>query len=489
MKRATGPGKVEELSAPPGRDDFVQGALLFNFDFDDDVVKPEHRQWLDDNAVPLLRPNNGARAFLNGMASQAGAADYNRDLSRRREEDVKRFLMTKGVSPDRLTATFSGEDLSVSQLHDDERDRGVCVWLQVADAGKPRVIPHTPSPPDTLQAPPELVTPRLQLGFALGGGTILANALPSLSNANIEVRPNEVVSCTVTNAAGREMFLKKHLTPTSSSSHIFATAKLFDPGKPEADQRGRVKIVQSPQVVNVRGVFPGRNDIVFTKPASQFVDIVGTVTVLFDAKVFFHFVDGPPGIKTSRTPGVEAAFITTMNRIYRGQVGIVFASAGANPSLKVPGVNPRRGGVPVFQAGTTNEHKAIVSNRKHDSLFNVFFVGEMVDMSLSASPADFLGLTSFSDHSSLITKLARKLSGVPGRCCLLRDPQPRDPAGIDFGVVIAHEAGHALDEEDIDDEARKDQLMFGLSESKRTGTKIPFLSAFDMLSSAVQFPP
>ena len=51
VKRATGPGKVEELSAPPGRDDLVQGALLFNFDFDDDVVKPEHRLWLDDNAV------------------------------------------------------------------------------------------------------------------------------------------------------------------------------------------------------------------------------------------------------------------------------------------------------------------------------------------------------------------------------------------------------------------------------------------------------
>ena len=28
MKRATGPGKVEELLAPPGRDDLVQGALL-----------------------------------------------------------------------------------------------------------------------------------------------------------------------------------------------------------------------------------------------------------------------------------------------------------------------------------------------------------------------------------------------------------------------------------------------------------------------------
>ena len=99
MKRATGPGKVEELSAPPGRDDLVQGGLLFNFDFDDDVVKPEHRQWLDDNAVPVLRPNNGARAFLNGMASQAGAADYNRDLSRRRERTSNAFSWPKASHP------------------------------------------------------------------------------------------------------------------------------------------------------------------------------------------------------------------------------------------------------------------------------------------------------------------------------------------------------------------------------------------------------
>jgi hypothetical protein len=178
-----------------------------------------------------------------------------------------------------------------------------------------------------------------------------------------------------------------------------------------------------------------------------------------------------------------------MNRIYRGQVGIVFASAGAD-SLKLDDIKPIKGGVPVFQNGTTSEHKAIVSNRNPDSLFNVFFVGDMVDMSLSASPADFLGLTSFSDHSSLITKIARKISGTPGRCCLLRDrQQQRDKAVIDFGVVIAHEAGHALDQEDIDDEARKDQLMFGVSESRRTGTNIPSQSAHEMLQSALKFPP
>jgi hypothetical protein len=497
MRQPTGPGKVEELSAPHGRNDLVQGALLFNFDLDDDVAKPEHRQWLDVNAVPLLRAHNGARAFLNGTASRVGAAAHNRDLSRRREEDVKRFLTSKGVSSGRLTTTFSGADLSSSKLKDDERDRAVCVWLQVAGAGKPRVFPRKPFPPDTLRAPPELGTPRLHLGFALGAGAILADAVPSLSSANVEVRPNELDSCTVINAAGREMFLKKAGTPTSSSSHIFATAKLLDPGQPEAGQQGRVKIVRDSQIVNVRGLFPGRNDIVFTKPASKFVDIVGTVTVLLDVKVFFHFVDGPPGIKTSRTPGVEAAFIKVMNRIYRGQTGIVFASAGANPSLTVQGVKSVKGasgnlGVPVLLGGKTPAQEAIVNNRKPDSLFNVFFVGDMVDLSgaLSGDPGEeFLGLTSFSAHAGPpIAQFFRWLTGVPGRCCMLRDAQPRDPPGIKFGQVLAHEAGHALDEDDIKDETKKDHLMF-FSASKGTGSKIPSLSAFRMLESAIQFPP
>jgi hypothetical protein len=253
------------------------------------------------------------------------------------------------------------------------------------------------------------------------------------------------------------------------------------------NQNGRVKIVQDSQVVNVRGLSPGRNDVVFTNPVSRFVDIVGTVTVLLDAKVFFHFVDGPPGIKTSKTPGVVDLFIRIMNRIYRGQVGIVWASAGVNPSLTVPGVQPFTDtsghvGLRVTRSGATPDQKAITSNRKPEFLFNVFFVGNMIDTSLSIAPEDFLGLTTSSGNA-----ITRLFVG-PGRCCLLRDPQPSDPAGIKWGQVLAHEAGHALDEDDIMDEAKKDHLMF-FSASKSTGAKIPPLSAFDMLQSALQFPP
>ena len=281
------------------------------------------------------------------------------------------------------------------------------------------------------------------------------------------------------------MFLKKEGTPTSSSSHIFATAKLFDPGESDVNQNGRVKIVQSPQVVSVRGLSPGRNDVVFTNPASRFVDIVGMVSVLFDVKVFFHFLDGPAGIKTNRPADVEAAFIRAMNRIYRGQTAIVFASAGANPSLTVPGAKPSKDasgkvGLPVLSGGRTPEQLAVVSNRKSDVLFNVFLIGDMVDLTgaMSGDPGeDFLGLTSQSDTSV-----------VPPRCCLVRDPQPRDPPGIKWGDTLAHEAGHALDEDDIKDDPRKDHLMF-FSASKRTGVKIPSSTAFFMLKSAKKFPP
>ena len=482
VKRATGPGKVEELSAPPGRDDLVQGALLFNFDFDDDVVKPEHRLWLDDNAVPLLTPNNGARAFLNATASQAGASDYNRDLSRRREGDVKRFLIGKGVSVDRLTGTFSGEDLSVSQLNDDERDRAVSVWLQVANAGKPRVIPHRPPDANTLQPTPELRAPRLHLGFIPGGGPILASIVEPLSSANIEVRPNEVVSFTVINAVGREIFVGNEGDLTGLK------AQMFDPSKSKSSQFGFVKIVQSPQVVHVRGLSPGRSPIMFRKPASIVNEGGGTVTVLLDAKVLFHFVDGPPGIKTSRTPGVEAAFITTMNRIYRGQVGIVFASAGSQ-TLTEPAAKPEFpvgrpiSGLPVSKFGTPPQ-KAIVNHRKPEHLFNVFLIGNMIDVggAFEGAAEEFLGLTSGSRGS-----IGRSLFG-PGRCCLLRDPQPGDAPGIDYEEVVAHEAGHALDEDDITDGAKKDHLMFQ-SASGKTGVKIPRSSARRMMQSAISFPP
>ena len=132
MKKATGPAKVEASVTPQGSPVSGVVALLFNFDFDDAAVKPEHQNWLAENLVPPLRADPGQRVFLRGMASQAGNAAYNLQLSRRRVEAVRTFLISQGARPPQIVTSFTGENLSTSKFADDERDRAIEVIFEAS---------------------------------------------------------------------------------------------------------------------------------------------------------------------------------------------------------------------------------------------------------------------------------------------------------------------------------------------------------------------
>ena len=132
MKKATGPAKVEASVTPQGSPVSGVVALLFNFDFDDAAVKPEHQNWLAENLVPPLRADPGQRVFLRGMASQAGNANYNLQLSRRRVEAVRTFLISQGAKPPQIVTSFTGENLSTSKFADDERDRAIEVIFEAS---------------------------------------------------------------------------------------------------------------------------------------------------------------------------------------------------------------------------------------------------------------------------------------------------------------------------------------------------------------------
>jgi hypothetical protein len=116
MKKAAGPGKVETSPTPPGAPVAGVAALLFNFDFDDAAVKPEHQAFLSEQLVPRLIAAPGLRVFLRGTASRVGNADYNLQLSRRRVEAVRTFLTGKGVGAGQIVAGFTGENLSTSRI-------------------------------------------------------------------------------------------------------------------------------------------------------------------------------------------------------------------------------------------------------------------------------------------------------------------------------------------------------------------------------------
>ncbi|QEH31749.1 OmpA family protein [Aquisphaera giovannonii] len=164
--RNTGAGKFEaEIAVGPK---LVCQYLVYNYNIDGNVLKPEHRDDLDRHVVPLLRDQN-VHAELTGTASRSGDSEYNRQLSPGRVLRVKQHLRGKGIPESKLPGPdirAAGEDLSTSISDEDERDRGVRIrigmgikalpiWptivvpvIVTADGPKPIDLPPPPPAPD-----------------------------------------------------------------------------------------------------------------------------------------------------------------------------------------------------------------------------------------------------------------------------------------------------------------------------------------------------
>ncbi len=67
-----------------------------------------------DGVVELLRGNAGVRMEIGGHTDSDGSASYNQDLSRRRAESVRDYLVRKGISASRLTTVGYGESRPVA---------------------------------------------------------------------------------------------------------------------------------------------------------------------------------------------------------------------------------------------------------------------------------------------------------------------------------------------------------------------------------------
>ncbi len=134
--RATGPGSVRVI---PDSNPASLHTFLDNFDHDGDRPKPEHTKWLRDNVFRRLA--NGEHLWISGRASKVGNAAYNQDLSSRRAQAVKSFLMTEGRAAEaQIDSTrWSGSTLATGN---DAQDRTVELHIQPAAPG-----PIPPAPP------------------------------------------------------------------------------------------------------------------------------------------------------------------------------------------------------------------------------------------------------------------------------------------------------------------------------------------------------
>ena len=101
--------KVEPKKAPakllPQKINFSADAL---FDFDKAELKPEGRAMLDD-LTRVLQGANYEVILAIGHADRIGTLKYNQKLSERRADTVKRYLVSKGIEPNRIHAEGKGE--------------------------------------------------------------------------------------------------------------------------------------------------------------------------------------------------------------------------------------------------------------------------------------------------------------------------------------------------------------------------------------------
>ena len=90
------------------------------FDFDQDSLKPESRETLDQIAL-LMKGDDKLKLEIVGHTDNKGTADYNLDLSKRRAANVVAALVTDyKIAADRLSASGAGATKPVDSNDNDE---------------------------------------------------------------------------------------------------------------------------------------------------------------------------------------------------------------------------------------------------------------------------------------------------------------------------------------------------------------------------------
>ena len=92
----------------------MQFLLPVNFAFDDASVRQQDEPALGKFAQVAQRYYNGSLITVEGFADPAGSVRYNLDLSRRRAEAVKRYLVAQGVNPEQVKTVGYGKSRLVA---------------------------------------------------------------------------------------------------------------------------------------------------------------------------------------------------------------------------------------------------------------------------------------------------------------------------------------------------------------------------------------
>jgi outer membrane protein OmpA-like peptidoglycan-associated protein len=105
------------LSAQPDlKARFVSFVLLF--DRDTTNLTRESRKMLPE-VVRTIRNRKSSEVYVTGHTDRVGAEDYNMELSSKRADTVRDFLLSTGVTSSALVVSFHGESMPQVQTEDE----------------------------------------------------------------------------------------------------------------------------------------------------------------------------------------------------------------------------------------------------------------------------------------------------------------------------------------------------------------------------------
>jgi len=89
------------------------------FDFDKYDIRPADAAILKENAA-LLKKYTSIKIQIEGHCDERGTSEYNLALGERRANSTKNYLMSLGVSPERISAISYGEEKPIDPGHNEE---------------------------------------------------------------------------------------------------------------------------------------------------------------------------------------------------------------------------------------------------------------------------------------------------------------------------------------------------------------------------------
>jgi peptidoglycan-associated lipoprotein len=118
--------KEFEKSLVAKRTPGIEGVILestmlkdIHFDFDKYSLLPAEAEILKENSA-LLKKYPAMKFQIEGHCDERGTGEYNLALGERRANSAKKYLISLGIEPTRITTISYGEERPFDQAHNEE---------------------------------------------------------------------------------------------------------------------------------------------------------------------------------------------------------------------------------------------------------------------------------------------------------------------------------------------------------------------------------